>query len=112
LAMTVGLPPSITATQEFVVPRSIPTTLAIVVLLFFELLLQGFIERAVRVADRAGKSHPTFVAIADAAIGPARITRNAYLFILNGVCPSDVGGVSEPRTGRFDRAAFGVRRWA
>jgi hypothetical protein len=25
----VGLPPSITATQEFVVPKSIPTTLAI-----------------------------------------------------------------------------------
>src|SRR5215813_3746906 len=29
LGMTVGLPPSITATTEFVVPRSIPITLAI-----------------------------------------------------------------------------------
>jgi hypothetical protein len=27
--MTVGLPPSITATQELVVPKSIPTTFAI-----------------------------------------------------------------------------------
>src|SRR5579884_3638635 len=32
LAMTVGLCPSITATTEFVVPRSMPTTLAIKVL--------------------------------------------------------------------------------
>ncbi len=30
-AITVGLPPSITATQELVVPRSIPTTFAILV---------------------------------------------------------------------------------
>ena len=33
LAITVGFPPSITATQLFVVPRSIPTTFPIVILL-------------------------------------------------------------------------------
>ena len=34
LVMTTGLPPSTTATQELVVPRSIPITLLIVLVLF------------------------------------------------------------------------------
>ena len=48
LAMTTGLPPSTTATQELVVPRSIPITLLIFVVLsafaarvFFHVYLTG-----------------------------------------------------------------------
>ena len=39
LAITVGLPPSITATTEFVVPKSIPIVFAIINLSPFLLLL-------------------------------------------------------------------------
>ena len=35
-AMTTGSPPSITATHEFVVPKSIPITFAIIFFLFFQ----------------------------------------------------------------------------
>src|SRR5262245_35379079 len=43
LIMTVGLPPSITATTEFVVPRSIPTAFAIPHLTIYIVVMAHFV---------------------------------------------------------------------
>src|ERR1700729_2567930 len=65
--MTVGVCPSITATTELVVPRSIPTTLAIKFLAFFPIVADHLQGRRTRVrrsqggkAGRAGPPVPCF----------------------------------------------------
>ena len=114
-SMTVGSPPSSTAIQLLVVPRSIPIVLPIVsLLLCVRKNLSGI------VADLLRKSSARTVARepARAALGPACVTDAApvaqqvevQLELLAGRCQRQHRVVQAPRTARPGAAVPGARR--